>query len=74
MEDYFHGFLAKVTKRVLCKTRLVELIIRVFAARNAFRRSIIVDSTPVDHPNAAWDLKHRVPKSASSESSKGFWS
>ena len=56
----------KVTKRVLRKTRLVELITGVFAARNAFRRSIIVESTPVDHPNAAWDLGHRVPKSASS--------
>ena len=41
-------------------------IISVFGAQNACRRSIMVDSTPVDHPNAAWDSGHRGPKFASS--------
>lgn len=41
-------------------------IISVFEAQNACRRSIMVDSTPVDHPNAAWDSGYRGPKFASS--------
>ena len=41
-------------------------IISGFEAQNAFRRSIMVDSTPVDHPNAAWDSGYRGPKFASS--------
>ena len=41
-------------------------IISVFEAQNAYRRSIMVDSTPVDHPNAAWDSGYRGPKFASS--------
>ena len=40
--------------------------ISVFEAQNAYRRSIMVDSTPVDHPNAAWDSGYRGPKFASS--------
>ena len=41
-------------------------IISVFEAQNASRRSIMVDSTPVDHPNSAWDSGYRGPKFASS--------
>ena len=41
-------------------------IISVFEDQNARRRSITVDSTPVDHPDAAGDSGHRGPKFASS--------